>query len=217
MIVTNCLEEYFALMKSRPELFSQSDVFPIVTDTQIIEEYEKSTGKKIGVLYKSKYNMLVADLINANDKFFIYERIIPTATGRGVVCIPVFQGKLLLLNQYRHSIRKQQLCFPRGFGENNITSAENAKKELYEEIGAHINDIKYLGSFTADSGLIGSECDIFLCFIDSYNEISKEEGIEKIFLFDEKTFEDNIKSNNINDGFTLGAYALYKTASSNLL
>lgn len=197
-------------MKSRPELFLKSGVYPIVTDTEEIKSFEKATNKKIGVLYKSKYNMLVADLINDNGKHFVYERIIPTATGRGVVCIPIFQGKLLLLNQYRHSIRKQQLCFPRGFGENNITSAENAKKELCEEIGAKISNIKFLGSFTADSGLIGSECDVYLCFVDSYNPASNEEGIKEIILLDQESFENDIKTNKINDGFTLGAYALYK-------
>ena len=155
--------------------------------------------------------MLLNDLINDNGHYFVYERIIPSSTGRAVVCIPIYQNKFLLLNQFRHPIRKKQICFPRGFGENDITSTENAKKELYEEIGAHTADIKYLGSFTADSGLIGSECDVCLCHIDSHEKNCRTEGVEQILLLDETTLEDSIKSNIINDCFTLGAYTLYKT------
>ena len=211
MIVTDCIKEYFSLMKKKPEFFVPSDVYPIVTDMPVIEAFQKESGKKIGVLYKSRFNTLVADLIKGENGYFIYERIIPTATGRGVVCVPVTDGKLLLLRQYRHSIRNIQLCFPRGFGEDGISSEENAKKELSEEIGSTVKSCVYLGSLTPDSGLIGAECDVFLCFLESYKKQSSEEGIKEILLLEETEIERKIKNREITDGFTLSAYMLYKT------
>ena len=41
--------------------------------------------------------MLVVDLIKGKDGYFTYERIIPTATGKAVVCIPVFENRFILM------------------------------------------------------------------------------------------------------------------------
>ena len=210
MIVTDCLNEYFNLMEQKPHLFSRSEVYPIVTDREEIEGYERKSGKRIGVLYKSPYNTLVVDLIDGENGYFTYERIIPTAGERGVVCVPVINGRFLLLNQYRYSIRQLQICFPRGFGEDGIPSCENAKKEMGEETGAVVSECVRLGSLTADSGLIGAECDVYLCIIESFDESRHEEGIKEMLLLSQDELEEKISSGAINDGFTLGAYMLYK-------
>ena len=56
-------EKYIKLMKERPELFCSSKMIEIVTDEKVVRDYEQETGKKIGVLYDSPYNILVVDLI----------------------------------------------------------------------------------------------------------------------------------------------------------
>ncbi|MBQ9745657.1 MAG: NUDIX domain-containing protein [Clostridia bacterium] len=211
MAATDCIEEYFALIEKKPRLFERSEVYPIVTDKAEIEKFEKESGKKIGVLYKSRFNTLVVDLIRGENGYFAYERIIPTASGRGVVCVPKVGGKFLLLRQYRHSVRDMQLCFPRGFGEDGIASEDNAKKELFEETGALAEKCTFLGSLTADSGLIGAECDVFLCIADSFDASSTEEGIKELLLLTREELEEKITSREITDGFTLSAYMLYKT------
>ena len=211
MIVTDRIDEYFALMEQRPRLFASSDIYPIVTDRAAIEAYESQTGKKIGVLYKSRFNTLVVDLIAGENGYFTYERVIPTALGHAVVCIPVINGRLLLVNQYRHAVRDRQLSFPRGFGEDGIAPADNAKKELFEEVGAVARECILLGSVSADSGLVGAECDVFLCYADSFAEVCADEGITGVELLDEVTLEELIRERKITDGFTLGAYMLYKT------
>lgn len=213
MIVTDYHKEYFQLIKNRPELFADSEIYPIVTDVEIINCFEKETHLKIGVLYKSKYSMLVVDLIKGKDGYFTYERIIPTATGKAVVCIPVFENRFILMDQYRHSIRDRQICFPRGFGEDGISSEENAKKELFEEIDATTGKTEYIGSITADSGLIGTECDVYLCYIENMR-LKDEEGICDIICLDKDELEKKICNHEIKDGFTLSAYILYKSVKT---
>lgn len=210
MIVTACIDEYFALMEEKPELFAPSSVYPIVTDREIIKRYEAESGKKIGVIYKSRFNTLVVDLIDGENGLFPYERVIPTASGRGVVCVPVLDGKLLLLNQYRHSIRSMQFCFPRGFGENGLSSAENAKKELREETGADALECIRLGEVSPDSGLIGTRCDVYLLPISDFDASLSTEGIREMKLCTLEELEKKIAAGEIDDGFSLSAFALYK-------
>lgn len=217
MIATNEIDEYFLLMEQRPELFNQSEELPIVTDRKIIEDYMQKENRKIGIVYKSKYNMMLVDLIKSSDgTLYSYERIVPASLGRAVVCIPVYKGKVVMLHQFRHAPREYQLCFPRGFGENGISSEDNARKELFEEIGADVRCAEYLGRVIADSGLSSGGADILLCEIDSYIKGITEEGISSTSELTLCQLENKIARGEITDGFTLSALALLKSKKINL-
>ena len=207
MIVKNGLDEYFKLMKERPELFLSSDVISIVKDRGELEEYSETSGVDLGVVYKSNFNLLVVDLVESGGKRFPYERVISARDGRGVICVPVYKGKLLLLDQYRHATRSRQLSFPRGFGENGLSSLENAKKELWEEIGASCDKLLKLGELTPDSGLTSALCDVYLCHVDAFIN-NHEEGIIDIVCLSLSEVKSLIASGEIVDGFTLSAISL---------
>lgn len=207
MIIKERLDEYFRLMEERPQLFLSSDVIEIVKDRGILEEYTKNFGKELGVIYKSDYNLLVVDLVRSCGNLFPYERIIPTADGRGVVCIPVYNRKLVLLRQYRHATRSEQICFPRGFGEKGLPSYENAKKELYEEIGAGCKEVVKIGELTPDSGLISSVCDVYLCSVSNV-EMTADEGITDMLFLSVDELKGLVSNEEIADGFTLAAIAI---------
>ncbi len=210
MIVTDCIDAYFALMTERPELFVRVEGYPIVTDCEKLEAYQEEHDIKLGILYRSPYHILILDLIEGENGYFPYERIVTTSKGKGVVCIPMFQDKFILVKQNRHPIRKMQLCFPRGFGEDGISPKENAKKELWEEIGATVKECVSLGAIYADSGVIGDACDVILCRIEGYDREAFSEGIVDIKVLDDAALEEAIKNNEVDDGFTLSAYALLK-------
>lgn len=210
MIVTDSIDEYLRLIEKRPEYFAESDIYPIETRREILEKYSAENKVSLGVVYKSPYNMLVVDLIsNKKGGFFTYERIIPTAEGRGVVCIPVIDDKLVLLRQYRHSIREYQLCFPRGFGENGLTAFENAEKELEEEICAKTTEMIKLGEVVADSGVLSGRADVILCKISEAGFHDEYEGIVNVAKLTLQQIEKMISCGEINDGFTLAALELY--------
>jgi ADP-ribose pyrophosphatase len=65
---------------------------------------------------------------------------------RAVVFIPYQgDGTLLVIQQYRHSVRKTLLEFPAGTLEPGEVPLEGAKRELAEEVGQAANRWEYLG------------------------------------------------------------------------
>lgn len=211
------LKKYFDFMQKRPEEFIKSDLLSIITDEDFIEKYCLENNVRIGVVYESRFHIMVVDLVKDNKgRVFTYERIINTVPG-GTVMLTLHNGKYVLLDQFRHALRNKQYAFPRGFRELGISSLENAKKEISEEIHIHDKEsdvsYKFLGKVVADSGLSGNIVDIYCVIINNSEEklYSKdtEEIIASIEVTDEK-FQDMVHEGIITDGFSLSAYSLFK-------
>ncbi len=206
------LEAYFALMESRPGLFADSPLLPIQRDPEAIRAFTARTGKAIGVLYQSPYNMLVTDLIQPPEgEPYVYERIIPTDPD-GVVAMALHQGKFLLLGQFRHAPRQFQYAFVRGCGEEGLSPEENAAKELMEEAGARVLKCRPLGKVSADSGLTSCAAGVYLCEISRPLLRAGYEGIREMALLSPQELEGWIARGKITDGFTLSAWALWKAS-----
>lgn len=212
---SNELQEYIHIWRDRPDMFRKHNNMIIIEPTEEgikeIIKYEAFHNKNIGVVYKSDYNMMVVDLIqNVEGKYSTYERLIPTVQKGAVVIVPVYEDKFILLNQFRHAIREKQLSFPRGYGEMDIDAENNAIKEIKEELGAEIIDKpQKLGSVVADSGISANKVMIYTVNVAEYKEKVGYEGIESIQLKTKKELITSIKNGEINDGYTLAAYALY--------
>lgn len=201
-------QEYQRLMRERGALFLPSDALTIVTDPEKICEFEEKTGRKIGVVYKSPYSMLVVDCVHTGGELFCYERLVPTSVGTAVVGVPVYNGKYVLLKQFRHSLRGYQYAFPRGYGEDGISAEDNVRKEISEELGAEIKQYKKIGEVISDSGRSGEKVSVFLCDITAPELRNGYEGIEGLLPLSEEELKQYIADGRINDGYTLSAYAL---------
>lgn len=201
---------YKALMDERPQLFRQSPLIKIVSDEDTVNQFVEETKRKVGVIHRSEFNIFVIDLVkNEDGSLYTYERLIPTANENAVVAVPLYDGKFVLLKQFRHSFRGEQYAFPRGFGENNLPPEEDVKKEVKEELSADAHDIDYLGELYADSGLISSLIKAYSCRISEFSLKSDYEGIEDIITLSKAEMDDFIRNGKINDGITLAAYSLY--------
>jgi ADP-ribose pyrophosphatase len=202
------LDAYFSLMESRPQLFADSPLLPLEKDPEVIRDFTARTGEKIGVLYRSRYNMLVTDLIRPqNGEPYVYERIIPTGP-EGVVVVAVYQGQFLLLRQFRHAFRQFQYAFVRGCGEEGLSPEENAAKEIMEEAGAGVLDCRFLGETAADSGLTAGTARVYLCQISRPSIQTGYEGIREMVLLEQEELDRWIAGGKITDSFTLAAYSL---------
>lgn len=212
----NELKEYTKFYKNNPAMVAQSSEYPIadVTDRKILKAIVRDQElykRKYGVIYNSTFNTMIVDPIKGDKDFFSYERVVPSALRNGVVLFTVCNGKIVLLRQFRHAIRKEQLCCPRGFGEMNINTIENAKKELREELNAVvIEEPIELGIITADSGLSSGSATVFLMKINEFNDL-REEGIREIVALTPDEMQQSIKNGEIDDGYTLAALTLYNT------
>lgn len=217
------LKKYRALRKSEPEpkkCFAESSIYPIanVEDSDLTAQLirqEELFHRKYGLVYQSKYNTMIVDPIEGENGIFPYERVLPTGKN-GVVIIARYKGTFVLLKQYRHAIRRMQYAFPRGFAEeDDKTPADNAIRELQEEIHAVITKSPvFLGRIVADSGLTGGCAYVYSVDIDSLELVEDHEGIVAIEQLSDRELTSWINEGKIDDGFTLGAYALYKCEAS---
>lgn len=204
-------KNYCALMEERPEAFRNTGNIDIITDVNQVEAFVEQTGKKIGVIYHSEYNLWVVDLVKGADgTYFAYERLLPAVVRGAVVTIPRYEGKYILLRQYRHALRDYQYAFPRGFGEDGITPEKNAGKEIAEELGAIVTGTKFLGNIVADSGCCGNPVDVYLCDITKPQLKEGYEGIHDVCEIEESELRRWIREGKITDGFSLAAWALLR-------
>lgn len=204
------IDRYFEIIELFPLFFRQNENLNIVLDKKTLEDYAVNFDNKIGVIYESPYYLFIVDLIrDKSGGIFKYSRIINPNINNGVVIIPCKGEKFGLLKQFRHGTREIELEFPRGFSEPNITSEDNVRKELYEEIGARAIQIEFEGSIISDSGITGGLVDVFTVQIDEVRDYSTAEGIKEVIWVNLYQIKELIKENKIRDSFTIAAISKY--------
>lgn len=219
--------KYEELIKLHPELFNNNNVlFEIIIDAETIKTWvtsKKNDLKKhglpeewgeIGVVYDDPYIIIVRDLVKfPSGKLGSYFRLINSADLRGgqsSVVLPVVDGNILLMKQFRHTTRKWHWEVPRGFGEPNTTAAENAKKEVLEEIEGEIIELVSLGHYHSNTGIEGVTVQLFYARLVSVGKVNQEEGIVSYKLFEVKQVKEMIRDAEITDGFTIAAFTRAK-------
>ena len=149
-----------------------------------------------------------------------YLVVAPKQTGRngitGVAVLPVVDGRMGLIQTYRHAIEGESWEIPRGFVEQGETSVASAVRELEEETGLSCSpgEIQSLGFVTPDAGVLAARVQLFAassCFrLEPYRPV--ELGHRQFSLFDPATVEEMIAQFIIQDPCTLIAYYKYAGA-----
>jgi ADP-ribose pyrophosphatase len=167
---------------------------------------------KVGIVYEDQYLLIFRDAVRfPGGQFGTYIRIVDKPdSSRGVAILPIYQQQVLLIRHFRHATRTWHLEIPRGFGEKGLSGAENARRELQEEISAEILSVSSLGEIYLNTG-ITSECvELFFAELESFGEFDVQEGITQLLPVDVYEFERMISENEITDSFTLAAYTRAK-------
>lgn len=216
--------DYFAFAEDHPALFTNPPGagFVILLDKDEIREAEVQTAHRlktkhlstelaqVGIVYQDQYRMIIRDAVRfPNGLLGTYVRIVRDGVA-GVIILPVYQEHILLIRHFRHATRTWHLEIPRGFGEKDFSSEENARRELEEEIRATISHLVSLGQVYPDAGALSEYNDFFYAEVGSYGELEANEAIVELLPIPIPEFERMIRENEINDGFTLTAYALAK-------
>lgn len=219
--------EYDSLVKTHAKLFDNKNaLLNIILDQKTISEWEakkeaevKQKGlplewAKIGVVLDDPYNLIVRDLVQFPDGAMRgYGRSIATASlrgGKGVVVLPEYEGKIMLLHQYRHPTRQWHYEVPRGYGEPNTPADVNALKEIEEETGGQVKELVSLGEFYNNTGWEAASVALFYAKLASVGEANVNEGIESFVWLTVKELEEWIADEKITDGFTIAAYTKAK-------
>ena len=213
--------DYFELISKYPAFFNNMDApIKIISDREKILDWENSQNKnikndfmgtnKIGIVYQDSIVLILKDLVEfPSGKIGGYIRLFNRGEfegGKGVVILPIYQGKIVLIHHFRHATRLWHWELPRGFGESGVLPINQARKEVHEEIGGRIEKIEEIGSIYINTGLEGNQTKIFIIWISSIGDLETEEGISDFHMLSIKEFEEKINTGEINDGFTISAF-----------
>ncbi|PJE94186.1 NUDIX hydrolase [Streptomyces carminius] len=199
------LAAYELLRRDRPELFHNDGEGGI----DVIDPAEAAEDAgRIGIVYSDEYIRLLRDPVRFPDgRVGTYLRIISASEGPAGAVLPLVDGRVVLLENYRHATRSWHLEIPRGFGTEGLTAEENALKELREEVGVRaVSSITPLGTVHPDTGLHGQSVHLFLAVLDALGAVETGAGIRGTVLLTPQEVDDRVLSGTITDGFTLAAF-----------
>lgn len=202
----------------------------LIKDTEVIESFEKETGKDIGIINNSPYYDFRMDLFQnkSSGKLFRYCHVKYPENKRGAVILVIFKMKqedyILVQNHYRIFVDSFCQEIPRGFADpNDSDSLCTALRELYEETNIDISTLKKniipLGNINTDSGLTNNTVDLYAVEIwtDILPDLSnndKNEAVSSYNLILSEDISNLISSNIITDSFTLCAICKYWSVKS---
>lgn len=220
-------KRYLSLIQERPELFTNTGAkgeIKIITNPERILAEQKRIQKDlhlkgfpkhwidIGVLSEDEWFWIVRDMVEFPDGYIGgYIREINRKNqdgGFGVVLLCIRNNQILLIKKFRHEVRHFKLEFPRGFGEPTKTAEENARNELFEEIGVKNAQIELL---TEVKEGIGGTC-VYVAKLLPNQEIQLDtrEGIGGAEWVLPSELHEMILDGRLSDQFTLWAYTLAK-------
>lgn len=205
------ITRYIRLLEERPQLFADHPNLSIVTDEEALRAYEQRSGERLGIVFENRYLRLVVDLVeNAAGIRYAYARILGDEPYNGVVVMPVLNGKVVFLKQFRHAMREHELELPRGFAEKDRDPLENAQIEIREELGVDPRRMQYLGAIANDSGLRAGLVHAFACEVEDIKELAADEGIEGVELLSFEDIDERIYDGRIRDSHSICAVYKWK-------
>lgn len=195
---------YLSFVRRHPEQFQQDPIMPMVLDEEGLRAYEAETGNAVGLLFTSPWFLLAADLIRPEQgEPYLYYRILKETDYDGVVILPILEGKAVLLKNYRHGPRRWELELPRGGAEPDLSPADNAAKELREEMGTRTEAMIPLGTIINDTSKVYGEIYLFACRIDGIGPLQREECITDAVCLTAEECRRAILDGSIQDAMTI--------------
>ena len=126
-----------------------------------------------------------------------------------VAIVPVTrQGKVFLLNQFCYARQKTVIQIPKGMGDEKMSEAESAKKELLEEIGGSSNKIEPLRVLFSDPGLIANPMHVFVAWDIVLSDAPNYEEEEVVSGILERSLDSPDLLEGIEDAITIASLSL---------
>lgn len=177
---------------------------------------ESNHGRTITTLatreiYRNRWMRLREDeILRSNGQKGIYGVV---EKDPAAIILPIDNGRIWLVEQYRYTIQQRALELPQGGWETEIDNPEElARGELKEELGLDAAEMIYLGQLWIAYGYARQEQHVFLATGLSHS--GKEPDDEEHDLTHRSVpveeFEEMMRTGVIRDGCTLAAWGLYQ-------
>jgi 8-oxo-dGTP pyrophosphatase MutT (NUDIX family) len=176
---------------------------------------EDATGRAITTLssrevYRNPWMRLREDeILRSNGKKGIYGVV---EKDDAAIILPIDNGRVWLVEQYRYTIQERALELPQGGWEMEVENPEElARGELKEELGLVAAEMTYLGALWIAYGFTRQKQHAFLATGLTHTE--KDPDAEEHDLVARSVtvveFEAMMLNGTIRDGCTLAAWGLY--------
>jgi 8-oxo-dGTP pyrophosphatase MutT (NUDIX family) len=130
----------------------------------------------------------------------------------GAIILPIDQGRVWMVEQYRYTIQERALELPQGGWEIEIENPEDlARGELKEELGLDAAEMSYLGWLWIAYGFTRQKHHVFLAtgLTPTKNDPDPEEHDIVVRSVPVAEFEEMIFNGTIHDNCTVSAWGLY--------
>lgn len=129
------------------------------------------------------------------------------------IIVPVDNGRVWLVEQYRYTIQERAIELPQGGWEMEIDSPEElARGELREELGLNAASMTYLGYLWIAYGFTRQKHHVFVAsgLTQSETDRDEEEHDLAILSMPIEEFEEKMLNGTVRDNCTLAAWGMYK-------
>ena len=123
---------------------------------------KKWQTKKSTEVFRTKWFSILKDDCLTSDGNRIKDFYVINSPN-GAMVVPITDsGEVILVNQFRQSVKKFSLECPAGFMDKGESFLKTAKRELLEETGYSFKEIKKLGEFYSYSSKLTTKVGIFV-------------------------------------------------------
>ncbi len=174
------------------------------------EEQPSITTLSSREIYRNRWLRLREDeILRSNGQKGIYSVV--DKDGCAVI-LPIDEGRVWLVEQFRYTIQQRALELPQGGWEMEIVDAEElARGELREETGLEAAQMTYLGTLWIAYGFAKQKQHVYLAtgLTQSETDRDAEEHDLTVHSLSIEEFEEKMLTGEIADASTLAAWALY--------
>lgn len=214
----DCLARYRSLVRDRPDQFVNppGDIYEILLDDDRIERARReartarqaerlsSDDTRVGVLAVDPYLLILRDAVRfADGSYGLYNRLLVPG---GAAILPLLAGSIVLLHRFRHGTRQWHFEAPRGAFSGSGTRAEEAERELFEEIGARPIELIDVGLLHATTGIFNEEHQLYVARIAAIGTPDRHEAITSLKVLSIPEVAAMIASGTISDGPTIALF-----------
>jgi|UniRef100_A0A7C3QSK7 ADP-ribose pyrophosphatase len=163
---------------------------------------EQHPSSEMIVYGGKRISLSVRSWTGPQGKTFRHETVL---FGEGVAIVPVVEGKILLIRQYRPSVASSILEIPAGKVDPGEDIRQAAIRELSEETGVVGGKLEHLASIWTTPGFCNERIHLFLSTEGVLGKNHPDEGetIEEILLFSHDRIRQMIFNNEISDAKSL--------------
>lgn len=214
----DCVQEYLALVKRRPDLFANptGQIYEIQFDPVFVRRAQEEAKRlrikngipsddlRVGVLANDPYLTVMREAVRFPDGAYgLYNRLLVPI---GVAMLPIFESKIVLLHRFRHGTREWHLEIPRGCAGDEADFQADARRELAEEIGAEGIELFDMGILHSSTGCLDETYHLYLARVASIGAPDIHEAIGELRLVSVEETESLIAKGELTDGPTLACF-----------